>query len=44
MLLTGFINFFEYTFLPDKQSDELKLPKWVNVRRERFNEILSIIT
>ena len=44
MLLTKFINFFEYKFLPDKQQDELKLPKWVNVSKERFNGILSTIT
>ena len=37
-------EFFEYKFLPDKQQDELKLPKWVNVSKERFNRILSTIT
>ena len=37
-------QFFEYKFLPDKQQDELKLPKWVNVSKERFNGILSTIT
>ena len=30
--------------MPDKQSDELKLPKWVRVSKEKFNEILNIIT
>ena len=38
-------QFFEYKFLPDKQPDELKLPKWVGgASKERFNEILNIIT
>ena len=37
-------NFFEYKFLSDKHSDKLKLPKWVNVSKERLNETLSIIT
>ena len=27
-----------------QQSDKLKLPKWVKVSKERFNEILSIFT
>ena len=27
----------------DKQSDELKLRKWVRVSKEKFNEILNII-
>ena len=35
---------FKYKFSPDEQPDELKLPKWVNKNKERFNEILSIIT
>ena len=35
---------FKYKFLPEKQSDQLKLPKWVNVSRKRFNEILSTVT
>ena len=30
--------------MPDKQPDELKRLKWVNVSKERFNEILSTIT
>ena len=30
--------------LKEKNSDQLKLPKWVEVSRKRFNEILSIIT
>ena len=30
--------------MPDKQSDELKLWKWVRVSKEKFNEILNIIT
>ena len=37
-------KFFEYKILSDKQSVELKLPKWVNVNRERFNNILSTIS
>ena len=39
-------QFFEYKSLPDKQPDEtrLKLPKWVGASKERFNEILNIIT
>ena len=28
----------------EKNSDQLKLPKWMEVSRKRFNEILSIIT
>ena len=28
----------------EKNLDQLKLPKWVNVSKERFNEILSTIT
>ena len=27
-----------------KNPDQLKLPKWVNISTERFNEILSTIT
>ena len=34
-------QFFEYKFLPGKESDELKLTKWVKVNKKRFNEILS---
>ena len=30
--------------MPDRQPDELKQLKWVNVSKERFNEILSTIT
>ena len=33
-------RFFEYKFLPN----ELKLPKWVNVSKETFNEIKSTIS
>ena len=28
----------------EKTPDQLKLPKWVNLTKERFNEILSINT
>ena len=28
----------------EKNPDQIKLPKWVNVSKERFNEILSTIT
>ena len=35
---------FEYNFFGGKQRDELKLPKWVKVSAERFNEILSTVT
>ena len=28
----------------EKTPDQLKLPKWVNLSKERFNEILSINT
>ena len=28
----------------EKNPDQLKLPKWVNVSKDKFNEILSIIT
>ena len=39
-------QFFEYTFLPGEQPDQLKLPKWVAVsnKKKRFNEISNIIT
>ena len=37
-------QFFEYKSLPDKQPNELKLPKWVGARKGRFHEILNIIT
>ena len=37
-------QFFEYTFLLGKQADESKLPKWVNINKKRFNEILSTVT
>ena len=31
-------------YFTKKNPDQLKLPKWVNISTERFNEILSIIT
>ena len=37
-------QFFEHKSFPVEQSDELKLPKWVNVSGKRFNEILSTAT
>ena len=43
VLLTGFVNFLSIKFC-QIQSVELKLPKWVNVNRERFNNILSTIS
>ena len=41
--MTGFVNIFKYKFLPSELPDELKLPKWVNVSKARFNGILSAI-
>ena len=35
-------QFFECKFLPSKPSDDLKLPKWVKISKERFNEIFNI--
>ena len=37
-------KFFEYKFLPNKQLNGSKLPKWVGVSKERFNEILGTVT
>ena len=37
-------QFFEYKSLSGKQADESKLPKWVNINKKRFNEILSTVT
>ena len=37
-------QFFEYKFLPGKESDELKITKWAKVNKKRFNEILSVVT
>ena len=37
-------KFFKYKILPGEQTDVAKLPKWVSVSKERFNNILSIIT
>ena len=34
---------FEYKFLSGKQVDESELPKWVNIKNKRFNEILSTV-
>ena len=33
-----------WLLLKNKNPDQLKLPIWVNVKRKRFNEILSTIT
>ena len=32
-------QFFEYTFLPGEQPDQLKLPEWVKVSKKRFTKI-----
>ena len=37
-------QFFEHKFLSRKQADESELPKWVNINKTRFNEILSTVT
>ena len=39
-------NLKDLDYQPDQsqQSDKLQLPKWVNVSKERFNEILRIVT
>ena len=37
-------QFYEYKVLPGEQSDELNLPKWVNINKKRLNEILSTVT
>ena len=45
MLLTEFINFqiYQIIFFSGEQSDELKLPKWVKVTKQRFDVIKSKI-
>ena len=43
-VINSIYQFFKYKPLPGEQQDELKPPKWVNVSKERFIEILSIIT
>ena len=35
-------QFFEYTFLSNKEPDQLKLPQYVRASKESFNEILNI--
>ena len=30
--------------MPGEQWDELNLPKWININKKRFNEILSTVT
>ena len=37
-------QFFEYKFLSGKQADESELPKWVNINKKIFNEMLSTVT
>ena len=37
-------QFFEYKFLPGKQTDKSELQKWVNINKKKFNEILSTVT
>ena len=32
-------QFFQYKLLPGEQPDELKLPKWVKVTKQRFDVI-----
>ena len=44
IVIGSIYQFFKYIFLPGEQPEELKLPKQVNVSKEVFNEILSIIT
>ena len=39
MLLTEFINFFEYKFLPCEQLDESNLPTWIKVSKQIFDVI-----
>ena len=34
-------QFFEYNFFSGEQPDELKLPKWIKVSRQRFDAIKS---
>ena len=34
-------QFFEYTFLPGEQPDQLKLPELVKVSKKRFTKIKS---
>ena len=35
-------QFFEYTFLSNKEPDQLKLLKYLRASKESFNEILNI--
>ena len=43
MLLTEFINVLSIIFFSGEQSDELKLPKWVKVTKQRFDVTKSKI-
>ena len=37
-------QFFQHKCLSRKQADESELPKWVNINKTRFNEILITVT
>ena len=37
-------QFFEYKFLPGKQTDKSELQKWVNINKKKINGILSTVT
>ena len=42
--LVRIYHFFSINFCLGEQSDELNLPKWININKKRFNEILSTVT
>ena len=44
VLLTELINFLSIIFVKLNQAAESKIPKWVNINKRRFNEILSTVT
>ena len=35
-VIDSIYQFFEYKFLPGEQTDELKLPTWVNVNKKNI--------
>ena len=41
-LIDRIYQFFGYTFLSNKEPDQLKLPQYVRASKESFNEILNI--